>query len=211
MGDTRPFNINFRINHDILAKIFDVQITIDLVHAFPCKGFALFCHGVCDFFKFGKHGLAEECTAELLQEIVDEIFPHGFILSCFQKMLHQQGFIAGRSYLCNENLMVGIKKGLLFPCEEAVQGMPHFMRKSKHAVDGIVMVEQNKGMYAVAAPGIRTAALALVFVNINPAAFHTVRQSLAVLLAHYLQCLFYGYFCLLIRNLDICIGYKRNI
>ena len=84
--------------------------------------------------------------------------------------------------------------------------MPHFMRKGKHAVDGIVMVEQNKGMYAVAAPGIRTAALALVFVNINPAAFHTVRQSLAVLLAHYLQCLFYGCLCLLVRNLDICIG-----
>lgn len=126
-------------------------------------------------------------------------------------MLHQQGLIAGRSHLCNENLMVGIKIGLLFPCEEAMQAWPISWRKRKHAVDGIVMVEQNKGMYAVAAPGIRTAALALVFVNINPAAFHTVRQSLAVLLAHYLQCLFYGCLCLLVRNLDICIGYKGNI
>ena len=65
MGDTRPFDIDFGIDDDIFAKVFDVQVTINFVHAFPCEGFAFFCHGMGDFFEFCEHGLAEQCAAEL--------------------------------------------------------------------------------------------------------------------------------------------------
>ena len=66
MRDPCPFDIDFRIDDDIFAEIFDIQITIDLVHAFPCEGFAFFSHGMGDFFKFCKHGLTEQGAAELL-------------------------------------------------------------------------------------------------------------------------------------------------
>ena len=126
-------------------------------------------------------------------------------------MFHQQGFVAGGCHFCYKDLVVCVEIRLFFPCEEAVEGMTHFMCQCEHAVDGVVMVQQHEGVYAIAAPGVGAAALAFVFIYIDPAAFQTVLQCCAVFFAHDLQGFFDSFFCFCVRDLHICIRHQGHI
>ena len=99
--------------------------------------------------------------------------------------------------------MSAVKIRLFFPCEIAVKGVTHFVRQCKHAVDGVVMVQEHIGVYAVAAPGICAAAFAFVFVNVNPACVHAIMESVGVFFAHDSKGFFYGFFCFF--ESDFCV------
>ena len=49
-----------------------------------------------------------------------------------------------------------------------VDGVPHLMGQGEHIVEGPVEIEQHIGMAAIGSPGISAAALAFIFIDINP-------------------------------------------
>ena len=122
------------------------------------------------FLELGEHGLAEKGAAELLHKIVDKVFlPFGIGFG-FQQIFHKQSLVAGRSYLGHEYLVSGIDERLCFPCKITMEGVPHLMGNGEHTVYRVVVVQKNVRVSAEGSPGIRSAALALVFVYVYPAA-----------------------------------------
>ena len=49
-----------------------------------------------------------------------------------------------------------------------MDGVPHFMGQGKHIVEGAMEIQQHIGMAAIGSPGISAAALAFIFIDINP-------------------------------------------
>ena len=85
-----------------------------------------------------------------------------------EKMAYQKRLIAGRSHLCHEYLIPGIGKWLAFVGIPGMDGVPHFMGQGKHIVEGAMEIQQHIGMAAIGSPGISAAALAFIFIDINP-------------------------------------------
>ena len=106
-----------------------------------------------------------------------------------QGMLQQQVFVRRGRNLRAENRIFRINVALRLTAEIAVHSMAHFVRDGRNAVVARLIIEQHKGMHAVHAPGICAGALALVFVNVNPAFGHAFMQCRQIFLAQRCQCL----------------------
>ena len=55
-----------------------------------------------------------------------------------------------------------------------MKGMPHLMRQGNHGLERAVKLHQHIGMDTVNTVGVSTASLALILININPAALKAV-------------------------------------
>ena len=88
--------------------------------------------------------------------------------------------------------------------------MPHFVRNGEHAVEGILLVQKNIGM-RIAAGRVCAAALALVFVYIDPAVVEAFGQNLDIILSEGLQSFDDDFLCFFVRNLLIGIADDRGV
>ena len=91
-----------------------------------------------------------------------------------------------------------------------MQRVTHFVRYGEFRLEVIGVVEQYERV-DIRARGICTAALVLVLVNIDPAAFKTALHYPAVFLAERFYCFKYGLYCFVIRDNVLHIAYHRSV
>ena len=77
--------------------------------------------------------------------------------------------------------------GLVHGAVVAVQGVTHLVRQGEHAVEGVLVVEQDVGVRFPGAGGIGAAALALVLVHVDPAVLEALPEQRGVILAQHRQ------------------------
>ena len=87
-----------------------------------------------------------------------------------QHVLKQQVFIGGGGNLSAENGILRVGISLLFTAVIAVHGMTKLMNKSGYRIIIIMPAHQNKGMDAINAPRVSSAAFALILQAVYPAA-----------------------------------------
>ena len=87
-----------------------------------------------------------------------------------KEMAYQKRLVAGGCPLCHKYLIPGIGKRLVPVGIPGMDGMSHLMGQGKHIVKGAMEIQQHIGMAAVGPPGISAAALAFIFIDINPPA-----------------------------------------
>ena len=91
-----------------------------------------------------------------------------------------------------------------------MNSVTHFVRQGELAVKSVLMVQQDVRVYPRAC-GIRSAALALVFVDVYPAVLDSLAEYRAVILAHRRQGVVDLLLCLVERDLDLDVAYDRRI
>ena len=87
-----------------------------------------------------------------------------------KEMAYQKRLVAGGCHLGHKYLIPGIGKRLVHVGIPGMDGMSHLMGQGKHIVKGAMEIQQHIGMAAVGPPGISAAALAFIFIDINPPA-----------------------------------------
>ena len=116
------------------------------------------------------------------KEMIDEISTLLFVLGNGQQIFHQQRFVAGRGDLRDEDYIVLICGRLGFIGQIGVDRVTHLMHEREHIVERAFEIQEHKGMHA-RARRIRTRALALIFVYINPAIVETFAQQVQIILS----------------------------
>ena len=168
MGDSCPFKRYVFIYYHSVTEILLIQLIVRITHYICGEGLALLGIFVHPKLELGKHSLTINGAAELLEEMVDKVCSFLLVGSVGKKMLNEQYLVAGGSDFSNENHIIPVCSRLILDGIIGMQGMTHLMSDGEHAVKRILLIEKHIGM-RISACGICTAALAFVFVNIDPA------------------------------------------
>jgi hypothetical protein len=93
----------------------------------------------------------------------------------------------------------------------AVQGVAHLVGQGEHAVQIVLVVQEHIGVGPGRAGGIGAAALAGVFINVDPAVVKALAQKRRVVLAQHAQGLQHGLLGLLKGDLPGGVGHDGHI
>jgi hypothetical protein len=87
MRDAQTLEIELGIEHEIFGEISLEKSVIFRFEHGECERIAAFLDGVNDSFEFGKHGLAKQGAAQIIDFAVDDVSPHLWVGSCLQQIV----------------------------------------------------------------------------------------------------------------------------
>ena len=210
MGDPHPLHVDLIIKNNTFAVIQAVETAILRIEHIGCQRCPLLRHFADIQLKFGKHGLAVQRAAELLQEVIDEVSTL-FFIGCFrEQMLHKQRFIAGGSDLRNKDHIFRIERILVLVGKIRMQRMTHFVRQGELAVQRSGIVEQDKRMHLCAC-AVGTGAFAGIFINVDPAVVKALLQNFAVVVTQRCQRIIDIFLCFFDRRFFVYTGNQRCV
>ena len=196
MRDARPFERNALIADHVGAEVELVQLQIFIAQLFRGERFARFGHFAHHQLEFGKHRLTVYRALELIEEVVDKVCPAALIRRFAEQMTHKKYFVAGGGNLRDEYYIIARADGLVLAAVIAVQSMAHLMRKRKLAVEIVLVIEQHIGVRAAVAGGICAAALADIFVNVDPAVVEALFKQRDIILTEHGKRFKHRFLCL---------------
>ena len=147
MGNSCPLYRDFIIHHHIRTVVQLVQPAVLRAQHIRCQCFALLNHFTDIQLKFRKHCLPVQGTLKLLQKMVDQVCPFFPVGGLAQQVLHQKCLIAGGCHLRHKDHIAGINRVLAMIGIVGVQGMAHFVGKSKLAVQRAGVIQQHIRMH----------------------------------------------------------------
>ncbi len=100
-------------------------------------------------------------------------------------MPHQQDLVAGRGDLGDEDDVPAVFTGWCLQLRPRVHGVAHLVRDGELAVEVVGLIEQNIGVRAPIAGGVRAAALADVGIHVEPAMVEALAQHGGIILAEH--------------------------
>ena len=165
---------------------------------------------MCDCLEFAEHRLSEQRRAEHIEIVRKQVFSK-LARSGFEQVLQEQHFVDSRCDFRNENFVIRFsfrKRGVAVI---RVHGVSEFVRNGKHVVNGFLVIEENKRVYAVHAPRIGTASLAFVLERINPTALECGRQNVGIFLTHNFKCLFDEFNCVFVFERKFLLFDHRHV
>ena len=200
MRNARPFFGNFLVHGYAVAKVELVQLVILIAKRIGRERRAGFGKPAHEKLKLGKHGLAIYRAAEAFKEVVYKICALALIGGVVEQVFDQQHLVAGGGDFCHEYNIMRVAGRLMLYGMIGMQRVAHFVRNGEHAVQRVLLIEQNIWM-RIAAGGIRAAALAFVFVNVYPAVAEAFLQYIKIILAERGKSLKYYLLGLFVRYL----------
>ena len=185
MRDARPLERDAVVGDHVGAEVQLVEREILFAQRVRRESLARAVHLAHDLLKLGEHRLAVHRALELVKEVIDEIGALLLVGRLAEQMAHEQYLVAGGGDLSHEDDVRGGIHRLVLAAVVAVQRVAHFVGEREHAVEIILVVEQDIGVRVAVAGGIRAAALAGIFVNVDPAVGKALLQQVGIILAEH--------------------------
>jgi hypothetical protein len=196
------------------------EIGVEKVSVHPSKNIkrqwsTIFLNFVHLFLKLGKHRLAKEDLADVLDLPVDEVSPHQRLLGSVQKMVRKELFVKCRSHFGEKNRVAIILEKLMFLSEPAVHGMSCLVGKREHVGKDVgFVVHQDIRRLPVTGGGECSASLPFGLITVDPTGAKSISEGLNVFGAERTQRLNDDLGCFIKTDIVLNVGdqgYERVI
>ena len=117
----------------------------------------------------GEQALAVERADDIVDGVLQQHDALALIGRARQHVIEEQHLAQRRRHFGDENRVVGVHERLMGLRQHRVHRVPHLVRQREHRIERVVVVQQHVRMHAVHRRRIRAAALAGVFVHVDPA------------------------------------------
>ena len=127
-----------------------------------------------------KQALAVERADDIVDGVLQQDDALALIGGARQHVIEEQHLAERRRHFGDENRVVGVHERLMRLRQHRVHRVPHLVRQRKHRIERVVVVQQHVRMHAVHRRRIRAAALARVFVHVDPAPLERLPDALLI-------------------------------
>ncbi len=179
----RPGERRARVRREDRSPVFFQQAVVDAAQPLRRNRLIPLDQPVRLQLVVGEEHLVVERADNAVNGVLEEddaLFTRG---GAFQHVVQEQGFAERRRHFGHEDRVVGVDERLRLVREQGVDGVAHLVRHREHGVEGVVVVHQHVRVCAVHRGGVRAAPLALVLVDVDPAAGERLAHPALVVLA----------------------------
>lgn len=132
-------------------------------------------------FPIGKHHLREERASDAIDGVLEEDDTLEWIGRVREPVVEQERLAQRRRHLGDEDGVVGVHEWLALVRQHRVHGVSHLVREREGGIECVVVVHEHVRVDAVHRRRVGTRALAVVLVDVHPAAFEAGGKALLVL------------------------------
>ena len=132
-------------------------------------------------FPVGKHHLREERAGDAVDGVLQQHDALERIGRVRQPVIEQQRLAQRRRHLGDEDGVVRVHEWLALVRQHRVHRVPHLVREREGGIERVVVVHEHVRVHAVHRRRVGARALAVVLVDVHPAALEAGREALLVL------------------------------
>src|SRR5258708_20858287 len=177
MRDSEAIDAEFVVHYESGPEIGVEKVSVPPSKNIKRQWSTIFLNFVHLFLKLGKHRLAKEDLADVLDLRVDEVSRHQRLLGSVQKMVRKELFVKRRSHFGEKNRVAIILEKLMFLSEPAMHGMSCLVGKREHVRKDVgFVVHQDIRRFPVTGGGLCSASLPFALMTVYPTATKAISE-----------------------------------